>query len=233
MRERIKTLEVKNVSQMFEGGNCLFKDVSLSIPLGNNVVLEGGVGSGKSFFLKILAGLIEPSRGDILYNDKSLRSMSFEDFMPMRLSTATCFETGGLLMNKTLSENIKLPLLYHKQWRSQRSESLYEELIRDFEIKTFLNLRPASVPGSVRKIAGIIRSILHNPQILFLDEPSLGLGEDGLKVLKYWLPRFRKDHGVDSAIVMASNDRVLTRELNAVRFYIRQGTVATVEKGAA
>src|SRR5947199_65909 len=125
-RERITRLEVKNITQNFGGAENLFNDISFDIPLGKIVVLEGGLGSGKSLLLRVIAGLFDTTKGDVIYNQKRLSDLSFEDSVPMRLSTAICFENGGLLMNKTLDENIKLPLLYHSQWRNERSLKLYE-----------------------------------------------------------------------------------------------------------
>jgi ABC-type multidrug transport system ATPase subunit len=205
-RERILSVELKDVTHAFENSAPLLEDLSLNIPLGEAMVLEGAPGSGKSILLKILAGITAPTSGKVLYNGRSVEDMTYDEFTPIRLSTSFCFEEGGLLMNKSLRENIEFGLMYHRGWRKERSQLLFEELVAHFEIGPFLNLRPASLSASVRKLGGLVRSFLHNAQILYLDEPSLGIGEKGLAALNYWIEKHRREGKHDEVIVIASSD---------------------------
>jgi phospholipid/cholesterol/gamma-HCH transport system ATP-binding protein len=236
-RTRIAHIELRNVSHSFDGVNYLFKDLSFELPLGKIIVFEGAPGCGKSILLRIMAGLVEPTRGEVFYNGLSLREISFEDFVPIRTSTAICFDTGGLLMNKTLRENAMLGLLYNKQWRAERSAAYLDRLVSDFELGPFMNLRPASVSTGVRKMAGLIRALVSNPQVLFLDEPSLGLGEKGLEALKASLWNYRKEGKSDEILVIASNDRKFIESFDCERVALKDGCLQWTrhkpKKGAA
>lgn len=212
-RERVTKFEVRGLTQKFDDFT-LFENIDLDIQPGKMIAIMGAPGCGKSVFLKILTGLVDPSSGSVNYNDKDICKISFENSVSLRLSTAICFENGGLLMNKTLEDNLKLSLLYHDQWRSDRSKSLFDGLVRDFKLKDYLHLRPAQVSAGVRKIAGLVRSFLLNPQIIFLDEPSLGIGPEATLMLKKWINIFRQEHE-DKVVFIATQDIALAKLLNA------------------
>jgi ABC-type lipoprotein export system ATPase subunit len=221
MRERIQKLKLSQISKSFDGKTQLFDDINFEFEFGKIVFLEGSLGAGKSLLLRMIAGLIEPTSGEIIYNKKSISSLSFEELVPLRLSTAFCFEDGGLLMNKTCLENLKLPLLYHRQWRNGRSDLLLKDLAKLFDVEKFLDLRPAQVSNGIRKTIGLMRTLLHNPQILFLDEPSLGVGDDGVKALKVSLEKFRREGVGDELILIASNDKRFMQEFEAQHIKIK------------
>ena len=155
-----------------------------------------------------------PNDGQVFYNGRSIHDLSFEEFIPLRLSTAFGFEDGGLLMNKTLEENLMLAHLYHRGWRVERHREMLDRLVQDFELGAFLHLRPASLSTSVKKTAGLVRAFLHNAQILFLDEPSLGLGEKALQALSFYIHNHRKEGRDDGLIVIASSDDVFVKQQN-------------------
>ena len=136
----------------------------------------------------------------------------------MRLSTTFGFEDGGLLMNKTLEENLRLGLFYHRSWRADRQKVLQDELVESFEIGPFLHLRPSALSASVKKIAGFVRTFLHNAQIVYLDEPSPGLGENSIKALNYWIERIRKESKPDEILVIASSDEGFLKGKKIDRF---------------
>ncbi len=225
-RERIQSLQIKNVTHCYgegEGKVEILKDITFQLPLGKTIILEGDPGSGKSLLLKIMAGIVEPTVGEVIYNGRNLSNISFEEFTQTRLSTTICFENGGLINNKTLLENMKLGLMYHGGWRMERSDGLLRDLIENFQIGKFLNLRPSAVSTGVRKMAGLVRSFVSNAQILFLDEPSLGLGTKGAEALKYWMDKYRNEGKHDEVIIMACSDHEFVEAFECVRLNLKDG----------
>jgi phospholipid/cholesterol/gamma-HCH transport system ATP-binding protein len=230
MRQRITSLKVQDLTVGFENHLEILKNVNFEFPLGKTVFLDGPQGSGKSLLLRILAGLVEPLAGDVLINSMSTRDMSFEELVPFRLSTSFCFEDGGLLMNKSCLENLKLPLMYHHQWRAERSEDMLRHLAACFDVTRFLDLRPAMVSASVRKTFGIMRSLLSNPQILFLDEPSLGLSEEGQKALKVSLTKYREGSKGDELLIIASSDKAFVEQFEGDHLLIENQNLKWIKK---
>ena len=227
-RERIKSLVVEDLFLQFRPGEIILDKISVSFPFGACVAIYGGDASGKSMLLKTIAGLTPPTSGKVLYNDKDISKMSFEALTPMKLSTTFCFENGGVLMNKSIEENLKISLSYHNQWRSQRSQDLFDALVKDFKLTRFLPLGPAQVSPSVRKVTGIVRSFLVNPQIIFLDEPSLGIGEEAVETLKKWIKIFRGDKA-DSLLLFCTQDKNFVEAVGARKWTLKDGKLILPE----
>lgn len=231
-RRRIITIDLENVSKKFDDDSDLFSNITLSLPIGKIMSIEGPPGSGKSILLRMIAGLVEPTTGRVLYNQIDLDDMSFETFNPLRMSTSFGFETGGLLMNKTLEENLKMGLLFHHQWRHARSEALMEELVDHFDLGKFLKLRPSSVSAGIRKIAGLVRVFLSNAQVMFLDEPTIGVGDKGLEALKWWLKQWEENRKKDDSLIMACSDHEFTKELRCERYALSDSHLVPLDETA-
>lgn len=225
-RQRIVSIELKDLTVKFPGQSAnLLDNISIDFPIGKNIGIEGPAGTGKSILLRIMAGLTEPSSGSVYYNGVSLGNMTFEEYNPLRLSTSFCFENGGLLTNKSILDNLKLSLIYHNQWRAERSEQLLNELVTHFGIEKYLNLRPSAVSVGIRKIAGLVRTFLSNAQVMFFDEPSAGLGESGIKAIADWIVKWQKEKKKDESLVFTSSDRHFLDEIDCKRFYINDGCI--------
>lgn len=213
-RTRIVQVEARNVTQHELEGEVLFENVSVKLDFGKIMVVQGPPGSGTSVFLKIMAGLLKPSQGEVFYNEISITNSTLKEFVPIRLSTSFCFEDGGLISSMTLEENLKFSLHYHNGWRSTRSQKLFDELVDHFDMRRFLHRYPDAVSLGVRKIAGLIRSFLSEAQILFFDEPSLGIGSHANEALRYWIDRFRKQRKNDELLLMTCSDQKLLQGLD-------------------
>ncbi len=222
-RERVIKIILENISLKFETREEILDSINVEIPLGECIAIYGGDSSGKSLLLKIIAGLSRPTSGQVLYNNKNVNVLPFEELIPLKLSTAFCFENGGVMMNKTIDENLKLSLNYHNQWRSQRSQDLYDALVSDFKLAKFLDLKPDEVSPSVRKVTGIVRCFLVNPQIIFLDEPSLGIGEEAVESLKKWIKKFREVSVKDSLLLFSTQDAKFVESIGAKQWTLKEG----------
>ncbi|MNL43900.1 Sulfate/thiosulfate import ATP-binding protein CysA [compost metagenome] len=131
--------------------------------------------------------------------------MSFEEFLPFRLQMGYSFDYGGLINNRNLFDNLMLPLLYHKILEPQEAKARVEEMMKAFDVTKFADERPAHVPGRVRKLICVMRSLVMHPQVLLMDDLSVGLGQDATYVLADYLHKLRKD-GVLNHIFMSSYD---------------------------
>lgn len=83
----------------------------------------------------------------------------------------------------------------------------------------------------MRKIAGFIRAFLWQPQILFLDEPTLGIGPEGEQALLYWIEKLNREEKEDQLIVIASSDRSFASRMDCVRLKLKEGVLTNL--GAA
>ncbi len=155
----------------------LFKDLSLQLPFGEIIRLISKPGGGKSTFLRVLSGLCEPHEGIVNINSESVYDQSFDEFQRYRIEIGYGFDQGGLLNNMTLTENIQLPLLYHKILDEEAVRTESRNWLEFFELERAATLRPFSVSGGQRKAACLARAMVTKPQMLFLDDPTTGLSK--------------------------------------------------------
>lgn len=174
----INSLHWRDLSFSYESGESVFENVDFIFPQERVIGIETFGAKGKSTLLRLLMGLLVPQSGDYFVNEQSVTEMSFEEFLPYRLRMSYAFDLGGLLNNKTLQENITLPLVYHNICDTKEIESRLHKLAELFELGPYLNLRPSSVTGSFRKITCLVRSLITEPEVLLLDDPTTGLSQN-------------------------------------------------------
>ncbi|GEM_PF-1600581 len=172
----LKKIQLKNVEfgfsedqKIFQNFNCSFLDEQGAYQL------VAAQGMGKSLFLQLLGGIIAPQSGSLYLNDIDFHNMSFESSLSLRLNIGISFDLGGLLHNRTLYENLLLPIMYHKYMDYNSSQKYLNELFERFDIAAVKNMRPSFVTGSARKMANLIRAVILRPNLLLLDDPFVGL----------------------------------------------------------
>lgn len=136
-----------------------------------------------SELLKALALLHPKVTGKILINQEDVLQYSFEEFAPWRKKMAYAFDFGGLLNNKSLLENLVLPLVYHQRATLEEAEKRAMSFLKMFDLSEFAPLRPAMTPGFVRKLACVIRCLICEPEILLLDGPTTAVDQMRAEIL--------------------------------------------------
>jgi phospholipid/cholesterol/gamma-HCH transport system ATP-binding protein len=207
----IDKLRFSNLSFHYDSGTPLLVDVSLDLPEHENVHIIGESGSGKSVFLKLLAGLLMPVSGEYFMNGEAVTEMSFEEFLPYRKRIGYSFDYGGLLANRTIKDNLLLPLQYHGEISAVEAEERVEVMLHRFKLHTNKDRRPAAVSGSVRKTTIIARSLIQQPELLILDDPFIGLDREGVVVLLNTIDDHRKFKGLKHVFFTSRGESVAGR----------------------
>ncbi|MBX3022244.1 MAG: ATP-binding cassette domain-containing protein [Bdellovibrionales bacterium] len=179
-RKAIQSLKLDDITFAYEGHAPIFENISLELPKSRAVWIRSPGQRGKSTLLKILAGLLTPQMGRYLINGETVSEMSFEEFLPYRLSMGYGFDMGGLFNNKSMTENLTLPLLYHNLLSPSETNDRVNEVMQLFGLGSIKEHRPFAVSGSQRKLFCVIRPFIHWPQVVFLDDPVTGLKQDNL-----------------------------------------------------
>ncbi|MBX2993178.1 MAG: ATP-binding cassette domain-containing protein [Bdellovibrionaceae bacterium] len=206
---KIEKLRFENVSFKFDGQDPVFENVDFDFPMNQMVWVKAEHGSGRSTLLQILAALQMPTKGNYLINDANVGEMSFEEFLPYRLAIGYGFDMGGLIHNRTLFENLILPLNYHKVLSPQEAGERVTHYMREFNLTKYKDQRPSFMPGGAKKLACLLRAVILHPQMVLLDDPTVGLPQD--TALKFFdlLETLRKEGSLKHAFVSSFDEKFM------------------------
>jgi phospholipid/cholesterol/gamma-HCH transport system ATP-binding protein len=202
---KIESLKFDGVTFGHDGQEPILYNADFDFPLNEIVWVNSEVGAGKSSLLQLLGGLQMPQSGNYYINGNNVAEMSFEEFLPFRLEIGYAFDYGGLISNRTLFDNLMLPLVYHKILNSEEAKERVMKVMGDFGLSKLADQRPAHVSGRVRKLVCLIRTLIMKPQILLLDDPSVGLEQESLDIFIDYL-NLLKDEGFLNHVFVSSYD---------------------------
>ncbi len=222
--EKIETMKFETLTFAHEGQSPLIYNVDFEFPMNEVVWVKGIEGQGKSSLLQVLAGLLVPQSGFYYINEKNVLDMSFEEFLPYRLAIGYTFDYGGLISNRTVYDNLILPLAYHKLISMKDAKARVEGVIKAFDIEKFSQERPAHIPGRVRKLVCLLRSLVMQPEVLVMDDPSVGLGQETLYTFVDYIHKMRED-GYLKHIFMSSYDEKYMSLFNYQIIHVDDGQV--------
>jgi phospholipid/cholesterol/gamma-HCH transport system ATP-binding protein len=181
------------------GDRLVLDRVSLEVPDGQNTVIIGGSGAGKSVTLKLIVRLLEPDAGRVLVDEADVQEMDRNELAGLRGRIGYVFQFSALFDSMTVAENIRLGLV-----KRGYDESIIQERISDslsvVELRGTEDKYPAELSGGMRKRVGIARAIALKPRYILYDEPTAGLDPITSAVMDELIIRTR-DLGVTGLVV--------------------------------
>lgn len=231
--EPIQTIELDQVTFSYgDGSPAIFSNLSFTLPVNSApLFITGNGGSGLSTLLKILAVLIQPQSGRYLINGKDTTEMSFEEFLPIRMQIGYSFDIGGLFANRTLHDNLTLPLLYHKIMSADEAEDLAKTWAVEFGFERQASQRPAVVSGGLRKLVCVLRAFIMNPRMMVMDDPFTGIGMDASRKLVRMI-QDRRESGALKHVFLTSRDEVWPHWLGCDSIFVDNGALRMEQRAA-
>lgn len=202
-------IELRGISRSF-GSQEVLRNVSLDIRAGETVCLIGESGCGKSVTMKIMASLMQPTSGEVLWNDVPINDRSDEELVRDRLRFGYLFQGAALFDSLSVFENIAFGLRQNTKMSGEFLEELVAERLKDVGMSpASAQKMPSELSGGMRKRVGLARTLALMPDIILYDEPTTGLDPIMIDVINTLILKTRKRRPVTSVIV--------THEMSTVR----------------
>lgn len=164
----------KHIYKSFEDHDIL-RDINIEFETGKCNLIIGRSGAGKTVLLKILAGLIKPTKGEVWYDDVNFSTLNKFQIREVRMQVGMLFQGSALFDSMSVEDNIRFPLdMFTNKTRKEKDQRVNYCLER-VNLTGNNKKYPSEISGGMQKRVGIARAIVLNPKYLFCDEPNSGL----------------------------------------------------------
>lgn len=174
-KSRKQVIEINNLRKGF-GSQEVLKNVSLQLFNGENLVVLGKSGSGKSVLIKCIVRLFDPDNGTINVLGEDVSSLNSDGLGELRKKIGFLFQSGALYDSMSVRQNLEFPLLrIRKNLSKKEIDDKVKEVLENVGLSDALDKMPSQLSGGMRKRISLARTIVVDPMIILYDEPTTGL----------------------------------------------------------
>lgn len=168
-------IKIRGLRKSFDDFKVL-RGVDLDVYEGENLVVLGRSGSGKSVLIKLISGLLTPDEGSIEVLGNDIPNLPGKQLQELRTRIGFSFQNSALYDSMTVCKNLEFPLVRHRKHLSRKEINKAIETVLDaVGLSHTINQMPSELSGGQRKRIGIARTLILNPEIMLYDEPTAGL----------------------------------------------------------
>ena len=222
-------LQVQGVHKRF-GDNVVLSGVDLEVPRGSVVTVLGRSGTGKSVFLKCLAGIVHPDQGTIRFDGRALDADEPHARAEFHRRCGFLFQSNALFDSLTALENVALPLEQTTELSDSDIRKRSLEALRQIELEQHADQYPGQLSGGMQKRLALARAIVTQPELVLFDEPTAGLDPLRRNAVFTMIAKYQRQFGFTAVIVthdvteaLVASDRVALLDKGVMHF---QGTPA-------
>ncbi|MCP9765527.1 ABC transporter ATP-binding protein [Lacihabitans soyangensis] len=176
MKKQTPIIEIKGLFKSFGKDKDVLRGVNINVNKGENLVVLGKSGSGKSITIKCLVRLVEADKGEIKVFGTELTNLAEDELNQVRLRIGFLFQNGALYDSMSVRENLAFPLQRHRpEFTDTQINIAIEETLESVGLIEAIDKMPSELSGGMRKRVGLARTLILKPEILLYDEPTTGL----------------------------------------------------------
>jgi phospholipid/cholesterol/gamma-HCH transport system ATP-binding protein len=192
-------IEVRNLTKSF-GDKVVLDNINVTFETGKTNLIIGQSGSGKTVLMKNLVGLLQPTSGEVLYDDRDFTRMSKKEKVQMRREMGMIFQSAALFDSLNVLENVMFPLDMFSTLNYRERVKRAQECLDRVNLIEAQQKYPGEISGGMQKRVAIARAIVMNPKYLFCDEPNSGLDPKTSLVIDELLSGITKDYNMTTII---------------------------------
>lgn len=200
-KEQQSVIEIKNLRKSF-GTLDVLKNISLKLYEGENLVILGKSGTGKSVLIKCLVRLLDADEGDINILGEEVQSLDNNHLGELRKKIGFLFQGGALYDSMTVRQNLEFPLLRIKGALSkEETNNIVTELLEQVGLADVIDKMPSQLSGGMRKRISLARTLVADPLIMLYDEPTTGLDPVTSDEISTLINKVQKKYKTSSIII--------------------------------
>jgi len=194
-------IDIKGLYKSF-GNNHVLQGVNLEVARGENVVVLGRSGTGKSVLIKIICGLLTQDEGSVIVLGEDVKNLNAKRLEALRLKVGFSFQLSALYDSMTVKENIAFPLMRNfKHLTKNEVEARVDEVLNAVSLLKSKDQYPAELSGGQKKRIGIARTLVLRPEIMLYDEPTAGLDPISSIEINSLIKNIKEEFRVSSIII--------------------------------
>lgn len=194
-------IDIKDLKKNFRN-NKVLKGLNLSVKKGENLVLIGKSGEGKSVTLKCITGLMMPDGGSVKVFNREVTTLTEDELKELRCRIGYLFQGSALYDSMTVKENLAFPLKRVLRIKNEKEiEERSMQVLGSVGLADTLNKMPAELSGGMRKRLALARTLIVHPEIILYDEPTTGLDTITGKEISELILEMQKKYNTTSLIV--------------------------------
>lgn len=200
-RDSLVVVEMVHLKKSF-GINHVLRDINLVMNKGENLVILGKSGTGKSVLIKCIVGLVELDEGKLVILGQNISELKDRELIDIRKRIGFLFQGSALYDSMTVRENLEFPL--RRQLLSipkEKMNSLVEEALQNVGLSEAIDMSPSELSGGMRKRLGLARTLILKPEIMLYDEPTTGLDPITSKEISNLILEVQKKYNTSSIII--------------------------------
>lgn len=209
-------IEIKDLKKSY-GDNHVLNGFNMVLHKGENLVIMGKSGSGKSVMIKCLVGLEQPDSGVIEVMGYAINELDRKDLDELRTEIGFLFQGSALYDSMTVRENLEFPLRHHKDkfGNIKDTKPLVLEALESVGLANTINLMPAELSGGMKRRIALARTLILKPKIILYDEPTTGLDPITAKEIILLMISIQEKYNTSSIIITHDVDcaRVISNRM--------------------
>ncbi|HVV03179.1 MAG TPA: ATP-binding cassette domain-containing protein [Puia sp.] len=194
-------ISIRGLKKSFKDHEVL-KGIDLDVYKGENLVVLGKSGSGKSVLIKCLVGLEYPDEGEIKVFGQDISRLEYDELNALRVRVGFLFQNAALYDSMTVRENLAFPLRKHKKTMSrEKKEAVIMEMLDNVGLVDSIDQMPSRLSGGQAKRIGLARTLILRPEVMLYDEPTTGLDTATSHEISELMVRTKKKYNISSITI--------------------------------